>query len=70
MIQHPHDADQKVAALESKVDALDSKVDAVVVGSHKRKRTHYTNQQAPTTTIVFVTTSVLETGAKVHHYVV
>ena len=40
--KHPHDADRKVAALDSKVDALDSKVDAVIVGSHKRKRTHYT----------------------------
>ena len=40
--EHPHDADLKVAALNSKVDALDSKVDAVVVGSHKRKRTYYT----------------------------
>ena len=40
--KRPHDVDRKVAALDSKVEALDSKVDAVVVGSHKRKRTHYT----------------------------
>ena len=43
--KHPHDADRKVAALDSKVDALDSKVDAVVVGSHKRKRTQYTEEK-------------------------
>ena len=39
--ERPHDADLKLAALNSKVDALDSKVDAVVVGSQKRKRTHF-----------------------------
>ena len=42
--KHPHNADRTVAALDSKVDALDSKVDAVVVGSHKRKRTYYTKE--------------------------
>ena len=43
--KHPHDADQKVAALDGKVDALDSKVDAVVFGSHKKKRTQYTEDE-------------------------
>ena len=39
--KHPHDADRTVAA-------LDSKVDAVVVGSHKRKRTQYTKNERVT----------------------
>ena len=39
--ERPHDADLKLATSNSEVDALDSKVDAVVVGSQKRKRTHF-----------------------------
>ena len=39
--KHPHNADRTVAA-------LDSKVVAVVVGSHKRKRTQYIEDERVT----------------------